>query len=70
MIYQFKKYIPVIHESSFVHPQATINGNVIIGKDCYPRPGAVFHDDWGQIILEDGCNVQENCIIHIFPGVW
>jgi phenylacetic acid degradation protein len=69
MIYQFKEYIPVIHESSFVHPQAAVTGNVIIGKDCYIGPGAALRGDWGQIILEDGCNVQENCIIHMFPGV-
>ena len=69
MIYQFKEYIPVIHESSFIHPQAAVTGNVIIGKDCYIGPGAAIRGDWGQIIIEDGCNVQENCILHMFPGV-
>src|SRR5882762_6792046 len=69
MIYSFNNYIPVIHESSFIHPLAAITGNVIIGKDCYIGPGAALRGDWGQIILEDGCNVQENCTIHMFPGV-
>jgi carbonic anhydrase/acetyltransferase-like protein (isoleucine patch superfamily) len=69
MIYQFKEYIPVIHPSSFVHPQAAVTGNVTIGKDCYIGPGAALRGDWGKIILEDGCNVQENCTIHMFPGV-
>lgn len=69
MTYQFQGYKPVIHESSFVHPQAAITGNVIIGKDCYIGPGAAIRGDWGQIIIEDGCNVQENCTIHMFPGV-
>lgn len=69
MIYQFNNFIPVIHESSFVHPQAAVTGNVIIGKDCYIGPGAALRGDWGQIIIEDGCNVQENCTIHMFPGV-
>lgn len=69
MIYQFNNFIPVIHESSFIHPQAAVTGNVIIGKDCYIGPGAVLRGDWGQIILEEGCNVQENCTIHMFPGV-
>jgi phenylacetic acid degradation protein len=69
MIYEFKGYKPVIHESSFVHPQAAVTGNVIIGKNCYIGPGAALRGDWGQIILEDGCNVQENCTIHMFPGV-
>lgn len=69
MIYEFKKYKPVIHSSSFIHPQAAVTGNVIIGKNCYIGPGAALRGDWGQIIIEDGCNVQENCIIHMFPGV-
>ena len=69
MIYKFKKFNPVVHPSSFVHPQAAVTGNVIIGKKCYVGPGAAIRGDWGQIIIEDGCNVQENCIIHMFPGI-
>ena len=69
MIYEFGGYKPVIHESSFIHPQAAVTGNVIIGKDCYIGPGAAIRGDWGQIIIEDRCNVQENCTIHMFPGV-
>ncbi|MBK7129505.1 MAG: transferase hexapeptide repeat family protein [Crocinitomicaceae bacterium] len=69
MIYSFNGYIPVVHESSFVHPQAVVTGNVIIGRDVYIGPGAALRGDWGQIIIEDGCNVQENCTVHMFPGV-
>ena len=69
MIYSFNNFIPVIHESSFIHPQAAVTGNVIIGKDCYIGPGAAIRGDWGQIVIEDGCNVQENCTVHMFPGV-
>ena len=68
MIYSFKGYTPVVHESSFVHPLAAVTGNVIIGKNCYIGPGAAIRGDWGQIILEDGVNVQENCTVHMFPG--
>ncbi|MBL7732037.1 MAG: transferase hexapeptide repeat family protein [Chitinophagaceae bacterium] len=69
MFYEFNSIQPVVHESAFIHPQSAITGNVIIGKDCYIGPGAALRGDWGQIILEDGCNVQENCTIHMFPGV-
>jgi len=69
MIYRYQEYIPVIDPSSFIHPQAAVTGNVIIGKNCYIGPGAALRGDWGQIILEDGCNVQENCTVHMFPGV-
>ncbi|MBC2846461.1 transferase hexapeptide repeat family protein [Winogradskyella flava] len=68
MIYSFKGYTPVVHKSSFVHPLAAVTGNVIIGKYCYIGPGAAIRGDWGQIILEDGVNVQENCTVHMFPG--
>jgi len=68
MIYKFKDSIPVIDASSFIHPQASVIGNVIIGKNVYVGPGAVLRGDWGQIIIEDGCNVQENCVVHMFPG--
>jgi carbonic anhydrase/acetyltransferase-like protein (isoleucine patch superfamily) len=69
MIYEFNNYRPIIHESSFIHPLAAVTGNVIICKNCYIGPGAVLRGDWGKIIIEDGCNVQENCIIHMFPGI-
>jgi len=69
MIYEFNGYKPVIHPSSFIHPQACVTGNVIIGKNVYVGPGAAIRGDWGQIVIEDGCNVQENCTIHMFPGI-
>ncbi len=69
MFYSFKGFIPVVHPSSYVHPQAAVTGNVIIGKDVYVGPGAAIRGDWGGIVIEDGCNVQENCTIHMFPGI-
>lgn len=69
MFYEFKGFRPVVHESAFVHPQAVVTGNVVIGKDVYIGPGAAIRGDWGSIVIEDGCNVQENCTIHMFPGV-
>ncbi len=69
MFYEFKGIKPFADKTSFVHPQSAVTGNVIIGKNCYIGPGAALRGDWGRIILEDGCNVQENCTIHMFPGV-
>jgi carbonic anhydrase/acetyltransferase-like protein (isoleucine patch superfamily) len=69
MIYAFEDYVPVVHDTAFVHPQAAVTGNVIIGRDVYVGPGAAIRGDWGGIVIEDGCNVQENCTIHMFPGV-
>jgi phenylacetic acid degradation protein len=69
MIYEFKGQRPVIDPSSFVHPQAAVTGHVSIGKNVYIGPGAAIRGDWGRIVIEDGCNVQENCTIHMFPGI-
>ena len=67
-IYEFGGFTPVVHESAFIHPQAAVTGNVIIGRDVYVGPGAAIRGDWGGVVIEDGCNVQENCVIHMFPG--
>lgn len=69
VIYQFKKYKPTIHKSAFIHPLASVTGNVSIGKNVFIGSGAAIRGDFGEIIIADGCNVQENCIIHMFPGV-
>ena len=68
MIYEFNGYKPVIDPSSFIHKESTIIGNVIIGKDVYVGPGASIRGDWGKITIKNGCNIQDNCTIHIFPG--
>ena len=67
-IYEFNGFKPVVSELAFVHPQASVTGNVIIGADVYIGPGAAIRGDWGEIVIEDGCNIQENCTIHMFPG--
>lgn len=67
--YQFNGIKPVVHPSSFVHPQAAVTGHVVIGRNVYIGPGAAIRGDWGKIVIEDGCNVQENCTVHMFPGI-
>ena len=69
MIYEFEGFRPVVHESAFIHPQAAVVGNVVIGRDVYVGPGAAIRGDWGGIEIGDGCNVQENCTVHMFPGI-
>ena len=68
-VFAFDGFVPVIHESAFVHPNATVTGNVVIGRDVYVGPGAAIRGDWGGIVIDDGCNIQEGCTIHMFPGV-
>lgn len=68
-IFAFEGVVPVVHRSAFVHPNATVTGHVTIGRDVYIGPGAALRGDWGAIEIRDGCNVQEGCTIHMFPGV-
>jgi len=73
MIYEFNGMRPSIHPTAFVHQTASVIGNVQIGKNVYIGPGAAISwESWGRIVIEDGCNVQESCTIHMFPGttVW
>lgn len=59
---------PVVDPSSFVHPAATIIGDVIIGPGCYIAPSAVLRGDFGRLILQQGVNVQDTCVMHGFPN--
>ncbi len=68
-IFEFQGFKPVVAETAFIHPNATVIGNVEVGENVYVGPHAAIRGDWGRIVIEDGCNVQENCTIHMFPGV-
>jgi phenylacetic acid degradation protein len=59
---------PVIDPMAFVHPDAVLIGDVVVGAGCYVGPCASLRGDFSRIILEDGCNVQDNCTLHSMPG--
>jgi phenylacetic acid degradation protein len=67
-VYSLDGMTPVIDPSSFVHPQASIIGDVIIGPRCYVGPGASLRGDFGRIIMHEGSNVQDCCVLHSFPS--
>jgi phenylacetic acid degradation protein len=67
-IYSIDGVVPVIEPPAFVHPDAVIIGDVIIGAGCYVGPGASLRGDFGRIIIEEGSNVQDNCTLHSLPG--
>ncbi|KTC22338.1 phenylacetic acid degradation protein PaaY [Pseudomonas putida] len=58
---------PVIDPSAYVHPSAVLIGDVIVGPDCYVGPLASLRGDFGRIILEQGANLQDTCVMHGFP---
>jgi phenylacetic acid degradation protein len=59
---------PVVDPSSYVHPSATLIGDVIVGRRCYIGPSASLRGDFGRIVLRDGSNIQDCCVMHGFPG--
>lgn len=67
-IWSWDGVVPVVATSAFVHPDATLIGDVIVGAGCYVGPGAVLRGDFGRVTLEGGSNVQETCVVHAFPG--
>src|SRR6201996_803842 len=66
--YSFEGLIPVVDPTAFVHPTAVLIGDVIVGAGCYIGPGASLRGDFGRIILKPGSNLQDNCVMHSFPG--
>lgn len=67
-VYAIDNVIPVIDPASFVHPDAIIIGDVWIGADCYIGPSACLRGDFGPIRIGNGCNIQDTCVLHTFPG--
>ncbi len=67
-IYSLEGIIPVVDPTAFVHPQAVLIGDVIVGAGCYIGPGASLRGDMGRITIGAGSNVQDNCVFHTFPA--
>ncbi len=66
--YEFEGIRPVVDPTAYVHPTAVLIGDVIIGPRCLIGPGASLRGDLGRLIVKDGANVQDNCVLHCFPG--
>jgi len=66
-VYSMEGVTPVVDRSAYVHPSAVLIGDVIIGADCYVGPCASLRGDFGRIVLENGANLQDTCVMHGFP---
>lgn len=62
--YKFEGVCPVVHSSAYVHPTAVLIGDVIIGPGVYVGPMASLRGDYGRLILEEGSNIQDHCMMH------
>lgn len=67
-VFSYDGIVPVVDRNAFVHPAATLIGDVIVGAGCYVGPGAVLRGDFGRIVMHPGSNFQETCVAHAFPG--
>ncbi len=67
-IFAFEGLVPAVDPAAFVHPDATLIGDVIIGPRCFVGPGAVLRGDLGRLVMQAGSNVQDTCVLHSFPG--
>lgn len=65
--YSLDGLVPVVDPSAYVHPSAVLIGDVIIGPNCYVGPLASLRGDFGRIVLEEGANIQDTCVMHGFP---
>ncbi len=66
--YEFEGVRPVVHPTAFVHPEAVLIGDVHVGPGCLVAPGASLRGDIGRITMNAGSNIQDNCVVHCFPG--
>lgn len=67
-VYAIDGITPVVHPSAFVHPSAVLIGDVIVGARAYIGPCACLRGDFGRIVVEEGANIQDTCMLHGFPG--
>ncbi|WP_191909228.1 LbetaH domain-containing protein [Hypericibacter adhaerens] len=69
VVWEYEGIAPVVHPAAYLHETAVLVGNVVVEADCYVGPGAVLRGDLGPILLRQGSNLQDTCVIHSFPEV-
>lgn len=67
-VYAIDGITPVVDPTAFVHPTAVLIGDVIVGPRCYVGPAACLRGDFGRLILREGANLQDTCVMHGFPN--
>jgi len=67
-IYEIDGVVPVVHPEAFVHPEAVLIGDVIVGRGSYIGPFASLRGDFGRVVVGEGANVQDSCVMHSYPG--
>lgn len=55
---------PVKPRSAYVHPSAIVIGDVKLGNESSVWPGAVIRGDMAEIVIGEGTNIQDCCVLH------
>lgn len=66
-VYALDGVTPVVHPQAYVHPSAVLIGDVFVGPRVYVGPCACLRGDFGRIVVEEGANIQDTCVLHAFP---
>ena len=67
-IYRIDDQSPRIDDSAYVADNATVIGNVVIGRGCSVWSNSVLRGDNEPIEIGHGCNIQEGAVLHTDPG--
>ena len=63
-VYALGDRVPVIHQDAFVHPDATVIGDVTLGEGATVWPGAVLRGDYGTITVGARTSIQDGTVVH------
>jgi len=67
-IYEFEGKRPRISPGCYIYDEATIIGDVTLGRGCYVGAGAVIRGDYGTVVIGERTAIEENCTLHARPG--
>lgn len=62
--YAYQGIVPVVDPTSYVHPLASLIGDVIVGPGCFIAPGASLRGDFGRIVVEGDTSIQDSVAVH------
>lgn len=65
MIEKYRDHEPKIHETAWVHDNATVIGRVTLGPETTVWPGAVLRGDDNEIVIGSQCSIQDGAIVHL-----
>lgn len=68
-IYALGDLTPDIHPDAFVHPDATVIGDVVIGAESSVWPQAVLRGDYGRIEIGARTSIQDGTVVHVPSGL-